>query len=693
MDILPLIKPRSVAVVGASRDIKKIGAQIVQNLIKAGYKGTIYPLNPKAETVQGIKAFASVKDIDGEIDLVVIAIPKQFVSPVVEECIEKRVGSIIVISAGFKEIDEEGAKLERDLANKCKKANIPLLGPNCLGIINPTISLNASFTAQMPPSGDVSFISQSGAFGTASIDWANSHGIGYNLCVSLGNKALLNENHFLQTAQPGTKVIAMYLEDIAQGEQFIDYAAKISKTTPVLLLKPGKSKSAQEAAKSHTGALTGANSVVTTACKQAGIIRTDTSQDLFDLIKAFSFLEELKGNKIAIITNAGGPSIMATDTLEESGLELAPLSEATQNQLKQYLPRESNIHDPIDLIGDAKADRYDNALNIVLKEKNVDACVVLLTPQSSTEIELTAKHIIKHADNSQKPVVAAFIGGTHIEKAVHILNTHRIPCYEYPEQAVHVLGKVWQYYKQRQKLQTTISHTTGTFIPHPIQRNILQSKQAEGKTILLQEEIEDLLKQATIQFPHKKTATKAENAWDHAQEIGLPVVMKISSPDIIHKTESHAVALNLTDEEEITDAFHRLEHVLEKSGGNGHIYVQKQIPKSLELLLGIKRDPIFGPVIVFGSGGIYTEIFKDTASRITPVTRTMALDMINETKIAQILNGFRGEKHNLDQLLVAIMGLSNLARSYPQIAEIDINPLVLVNDTPIALDARVILTR
>jgi len=693
MDITALIKPRSVAVVGASRDIKKIGAQIIHNLVKSGYEGTIYPLNPKAETVQGIKAFSSVTQINSSIDLVIIAIPKQFVLDVINECIEKKVGSIIVISAGFKEVDQEGAKLEREIANKCKKADIPLLGPNCLGIINPMISLNASFTSQMPPQGSVTFISQSGAFGTSSIDWATKHGIGFNLFVSLGNKAQLNETHFLQTVQPGTNVIAMYLEDIANGPQFMTYAAGISRSIPVVLLKPGKSKIAQQAAKSHTGALTGADSVVSTAAEQSGIIRASTSQELFDLIKAFSFLKELKGNKIAIITNAGGPSIMATDTLEQVGLQLAPLSEQTQNSLKQYLPREANVHDPVDLIGDAKADRYDNALSVILKEQNVDGVVVLLTPQSSTEVELTAQHIAKHAKASNKPIIAAFMGGQHIEKGVIILNKHKIPCYEYPEQAVGVFGKVWEYYLVREKLQTTIPNATGSFIQHPIQARMVENALKEGHTNLMQDEVETLLKEAGLHFPEKKVVKNQEEACKFATEIGTPVVMKISSQAIVHKTEAHAVALNLHDEEEIRDAYQRLSHILKKNGNQGTIYIQKQIPKSLELLLGMKRDPVFGPVIVFGSGGIYTEIYRDTSSRIAPLTRNMALEIIKETKISKILEGFRGgEKHDLNHLVHILMGISNLTKAYPQISEIDINPLVLINDIPMALDARVILS-
>ncbi len=692
MDILPLIKPRSVAVIGASRDSKKIGAQIVHNLVKAGYEGIIYPLNPKAETVQGIQAFAKVKDIQGEIDLVVIAIPKQFVSDVISECIEKKVGSIIIISAGFKEIDKEGADLERDIARKCKKADIPLLGPNCLGIINPTIKLNASFTAQMPPVGPITFISQSGAFGTAAIDWAAKHQLGFNLFASLGNKALLNENHFLQTVQSGTKAVAMYLEDIADGAQFLDHASSLSQNTPVILLKPGKSKNAQEAAKSHTGALTGSDSVVSTACKQAGIIRAQNSQELFDLIKAFSFLGELKGNKIAIITNAGGPSIMATDALDEEGLELASLPEQTQNMLRQYLPRESNVHDPIDLIGDAKADRYDHALEIVLNEKNVDACLVLLTPQSSTEIELTAEHIVKHAKASGKPVIASFIGGVHLEKGIRILNTHQIPCYEYPEQAVKVLGKVWQYYSSRNKTQISPSQATGSFVPHPVQQKTIQTAIQEGRHTLSQEEAESLLKEVGVHTPQRKNVDSEESAWQAALTLGTPVVMKISSPQIVHKTESHAVALNLMHEEEVTDAYQRLELILQKAGGQGTIYVQKQIPKTLELLLGMKRDPIFGPVIVFGYGGIYTEIFKDVSSRIAPLSRNSASEMIQETKIAKILEGYRNEeKHDLTPLVHALTGLANIARSYPEIQEIDLNPIVLFNNQPITLDARVIL--
>lgn len=693
MDLKPLIRPQSIAIIGASRDSQKIGAQILNNLIRSNFMGKIYPINPKASAIQGLASYQSVIAVSETIDLAIIAIPQPFVQDAIKDCIQKKVGSIIIITAGFKETGEQGKKLEQDIANQCKKANIPLLGPNCLGIIIPQINLNASFGTQLPKTGNVSFVSQSGAFGTAVIDWAQNNNIGFSLFASLGNKAVLNENHFLELTDPNTKVQAFYLEDIVDGRRFMELSSELTKTTPILLLKPGRTKKAQEAAKSHTGALAGQDDIASTALGQAGVLRANTSEELFDLIKAFSFIKELNGNKIAIITNAGGPSIMATDALESAGLQLAPLSDKTQSDLSQYLPRESNIHDPVDLIGDAKAERYKNALDCVLKDQSVDAIIVLLTPQTSTEIELTAKYIIDHAKNTTKPIIASFIGGSHVEKGLKLLSQNNVLSYQFPEQAVNVLGRFWEY---KQKQQIAINNhiiPNLSYVPNPAHNKLLDQAKSSNRTSLNQDELEELLSECNIKFPAKKRVTSPENAWQNAKELGAPVVMKIASSNILHKSDSGAVILNLYDQEQISESFGQLQKILKNSNDpNGYIYLQKQLPKGLELILGMKRDPVFGPVILIGSGGIYTEVYKDTAEMIAPLTKSQAQKMLESTKIYNILNGARSQqKHNTEVIIQAILKLSNLAMSYSQIKEIDLNPITIINDDLVALDARVIL--
>jgi acetyltransferase len=693
MDLKAFLRPQSVAVIGASRDPQKVGAQILNNLIRSNFQGKIYPINPKATSVQGLQTYASLSDFNETVDLAIIAIPQPFVLEAVDSCITKKVGSIIIITAGFKETGAEGKSLEQEIANKCKKANIPVLGPNCLGLIIPSINLNASFGTQLPKAGNVSFISQSGAFGTAVIDWAQNNDVGFSLFASLGNKAVLNENHFLQVIDSQTKVQIFYLEDIVEGRKFLELAREVVKKIPILILKPGRTKKAQQAAQSHTGALTGQDDVVTTALDQAGVIRLSNTQELFDLTKAFSLIPELAGNKVAIITNAGGPSIIATDAIETAGLELAPLSQETQGKLAQYLPRESNLHDPVDLIGDAKAERYKNALDHVLKDSNVDACIVLLTPQTSTEVELTAQYIADQAKKTNKPILAAFLGGTHVQKGLKLLSQNNILAYHYPEQAVNVLSRVWEYKKkQKQAIENPVL-TNISFVPNPAHLRLLNQIKETNRNILKQDEIEELLTECNIKFPSKKIITSAKEAWTQAEQLITPVVMKISSPNILHKSDSGAVVLNLFEQDEVMESFENLSKILKKANDpTGFIYIQKQIPKGIEILLGVKRDPVFGPVVVVGTGGIFTEVYKDVASGIAPLTKNQAKSILEKTKIFQILSGARGQtKYDIDPVIQAIMRLSNLATSYQQISEIDLNPVTIINNELIALDARVIL--
>jgi acetate---CoA ligase (ADP-forming) len=694
MDLSALLHPHSIAVIGASRDTQKIGSQILSNLVKGDYKGKIYPVNPKATTIQGLQSYPAITDIPDQVDLAIISIPQNIVESTVDQCIEKKVGAIIIITAGFRETGEEGRRLEQDIVQKLHKAKIPMLGPNCLGIIIPPDNLNASFSAKTPSVGNIAFISQSGAFGTAAIDWASNHEIGFSMFVSLGNKALINENHILETVHSETKAIAMYLENISNGHEFMKAAAKTSLQKPIILLKPGKSEKAQQAAKSHTGALTGSDSVITTAMNQAGVIRVNTSQELFDLMKAFSYSPQLAGNKVAVITNAGGPSIMATDAIETSGLQLAEIPEAVQGRLAQYLPREANIHDPIDLIGDAKAERYIKALGELVKEPSVDAIIVILTPQSSTEIELTAQAIVEHAKVAQKPIFAAFLGGTLVEKGIKILNKNKIPCYHYPEQAVNTLVHMWDYTKKRNNIQQLQTIPTTSFIPELRVQKIIENAKKEQRSTLLQNEVEEVLKTTGIHFPQKRIVTSSQEAVKIAHELGTPVVMKISSPEIVHKTENQAVMLNLISEEQINEAFYHLNTITKKltNSSNTTIYVQKQMPAGIEVLVGMKRDISFGPVIVIGTGGIYTELFRDTASLIAPFTKQQAYEMLTKTKVFHLINGYRGSTQiNTDPIVNALTSLSNLSLTYPEIEEIDINPLAVTEDDIVALDARIVI--
>ncbi len=693
MDLLPLIHPKSIAIIGASRDSDKIGAQILSNLVKSNYKGALIPVNPHGGLIQGIQSFKSIKDYPEAVDLVIIAIPQPIVESIVDECIIKKVKAVVIITAGFKEVSEEGKVLEQQIKEKLSKANIPLLGPNCLGIISTYDNMNASFAAQMPDQGNIMFMSQSGAFGTAAIDWASNHHLGFTEFISLGNKSMLNENDFLKRLSPQTKVIVLYLEEISDGKELMSQSMSITPKIPILLLKPGKSEKAALAVKSHTGSLTGSDKVLNTATTQSGIIRVNTTQDLFDLTKAFSSLPSLMGNRIAVITNAGGPGIITTDALETSGLELAPISAKTQEELSRHLPRQANIHDPIDLIGDAKAERYDFALNAVMNEETVDACIVILTPQSSTEIALTAQSIMSHVQRTKKPILAAFMGGTLIEEATKTLTKNNIPCYTFPEQAVYVLSKMWEYQSKKAAIQNLPPLQQITHIPEIISQNILKKAKSENRLSLSQNEIEDIFKGTGITFPARIEVNSSQDAFTKASQLGFPVVMKISSEKVIHKTDQHGVYLNLLDEKQIKESFTQLTALQKKvQDKSATIYVQKQISLDTEILLGMKRDPTFGPVIVVGTGGIYTELYQDTSSRIAPITRNQAHTMLTETRLYQMLSGYRGKDSiNIEPIIQSILNIANISLTYPEIQEIDINPLAVKGSGIIALDARVIL--
>ncbi len=693
MDLLPLLEPKSIAIIGASRDPNKIGAQILSNLLKSNYPGTVIPVNPKKEIIQGHQSLASITEYADKIDLAIIAIPQQLVESVIDESIQKNVGSIIIITSGFKESGLEGKALEERIKQKLISAKIPALGPNCLGIIIPGKNLNASFAAEMPANGNILFLSQSGAFGTAAIDWASNHHIGFSQFISLGNKAIITEDHFLQKIPEKVKVIALYLEEISDGRNFMSLAQNITQKVPVVLLKPGKSEKAALAVKSHTGSLTGSDKVLTIATKQTGILRVNTTNELFDLIKAFSNLPELKGNQIAVITNAGGPGIITTDALETSGLQLAPISEKTQQELSKHLPREANIHDPIDLIGDAKVDRYDHALHTVINEDTVDACIVIVTPQSSTEIELTAQSIVKHVKQTNKPILAAFLGGTLVAEATNTLTQNNIPCYTFPEQAVYVLSRMWEFSQKKLQLKLLPPLQNITHLPDAHQLTILKKVQNENRSTLSQDEVEQIFKRTAITFPRSEVVTSAHDAVQKAIAMGTPVVMKVSSEKIVHKTEQHAVYLNLRDEAQIKESYTQLAGLIKKNPSpNNSIYIQKQMPVGIEVLLGMKRDPTFGPVIVVGTGGTYAELYSDTAARIAPITKSQAQAMLEETKVFQILNGYRGkEVLNSEPIVQAILSIANLALSYPEIQEIDINPLSVTENGIIALDARILL--
>jgi len=687
-------EPESIAVVGASRDSTKLGHMVLKNIIQGGYKGFVYPVNPKSEEVMGLQSYPDVEQIPYDVDLAIIIIPARFVVPVVKQCANKGIKGAIIISAGFGEVSEEGKTWESQIREIARVSGLRVLGPNCLGFINPKIKLNASFGKNLPKVGNVGFLSQSGAFGTAMLDWAEESEVGFNLFVSIGNKVDISENDILEywaeTKIP--KVIVSYLEDIKDGRRFDKLNSQITLKSPHLILKPGRTEAAQEAIKSHTGALAGSDLVVSTALKQFGCLRADGMHDLFDMVRAFSLQPKLKGNRIAVVTNAGGPAVMTTDFIEMNGLRVARFDSRTSEILRDKLPRTANIQDPVDVIGDALADRYAAAIDATLGDPNVDALIVLLTPQVMTQINETADYIGRLAKVHGKTVMAAFVGGKFVESGRNRLEELGVPVYHYPDRAALALKAMNEYrlYVSKEKAKQTIGATDGIGHVDVTKRlnveSIISAARSEGRNVLTPSEGLQIAEIYNITVPKSRIVVNEEDAVSTAEEIGFPVVMKISSEKFLHKTELKGVELNLDSPKKIIDAYQmlrsRLAHELGISTDQveGDIEVQQQIVGGHEVMIGVKKDESFGHLLLFGMGGIYTEIYKDFATRLAPLSMEDANEMIHDTKVFEILTGFRNlPVRDVACIAERLISISRLVTDFPMINELDVNPLIVLD--------------
>ncbi len=698
-----IFSPKSVAVVGASSTPGKVGHDIFENILKGGYKGTLYPVNPKVNSIQCIKALPSVLDIEDDIDLALIILPPHAALKAVEECREKGIKGIVIVSAGFREVGEEGLALENKITNMCREAGIRLVGPNCLGVINPhpAVRLNASFSARMPEKGNLSFISQSGALCTAVLDFAADRGFGFSKFISIGNKADVDEFDLLKYyhKDPDTDVIIIYMEELRVcGQPFIDEVKKITsgeKPTPVLVIKSGKTTAGAVAASSHTGAMAGSDAVYDAIFDEAGIIRIDTVNELFDYAEVFVQKKTLSNNRVAIITNAGGPGIVATDMTELAGLKLAKLNSDTVDALRSHLPSTANIHNPVDVIGDATHDRYENALSAVIKDENVDGALVILTPQSMTDALGTAEAVVKIAKSTNKPIVCNFMGIFDVSSGVQLLQNNHIPTYRFPENAAKALGILYKHsqWLNRQTLaQYEFKHDKENA------RKIITDCFNKKQMYLGEMEGLDVLKSYGFNTLPTVLAENEEEAVSTAESIGYPVVMKIVSPQIIHKSDSGGVKVGLKNPEEVRAAFTQIVSSVKEYNSDAVIdgvLVQKLAMPGQEVILGMNRYPVFGPLIMFGMGGIFVEIFKDVVFRIAPVGRNNAIKMVRNVKVFPMLNGFRGKaKADVEALQKLIVCLSDLVLDNPEIRELDINPLLIHDEGSGATvaDVRIILS-
>ncbi len=697
MDRLDAIfNPASVAVVGASTSPGKVGHDIFVNILKGGFTGTLYPVNPSARSVASVRAYPTIAEIPDSVDLAMIIVPPRVALRSVEDAIAKGIKGIVIVSAGFREVGGEGLEIENRLVAMCREAGVRLVGPNCLGVINPNplVRLNASFSARMPKPGNISFISQSGALCTAVLDFAADREFGFSKFISIGNKADVDELDLLRYlhADPDTEVIMLYVEELRRsGRELIETVKEITagdRPTPVLAIKSGRTTAGAAAAASHTGSLAGSEALYDALFRQCGIIRVDSIDELFDFGSAFAYKNESAlgklrrkvpdGNRVAIVTNAGGPGIVATDMTVSTGLRLAEFSQETIEALASHLPAAANLHNPVDVIGDAAQDRYENALAAVIRDENVDGAMVILTPQSMTNVLGTAEAIAHIARRSHKPIICCFMGVVDVSPGVKYLQEHGIPVYRFPENAAKAFGALYRYsqWLNRQVLAPfSLSHDVNRA------KSIIQTCLNRGQTYLGELDGLDLLACYGFKTLPTQLAASPDEAVEVAEEIGFPVVMKIVSPQIVHKSDAGGVRVGLTDAAAVSEAYVEIVANARRFDAAARIdgvLVQQMAPAGVEAILGVTRYPVFGPLLMFGLGGIFVEVFKDVVFRLAPVTRTSARRMVRSIRGFSLLEGVRGRPRadieNLERMLVS---LSDMALDHPQIKELDINPLRL----------------
>ena len=682
-------EPRSVAVIGASRDPSKVGGSVLANLRSAGFPGRVIPVNARAHSVQGLRAYPSLLDADGEVDLAVITVPAPGVLAALEQCVTKGVQGAVVISAGFRESTEEGQKREADLRRWLVGQRIRVLGPNCLGWIRPSRRLNVTFAPGMPEPGAIAFISHSGALAVAILDWARDRRLGFSLFASLGNQADLNESDLLQAAAEDeeTRVIVLYVEGVADGRRFFDTLSAAAATKPVVLLKTGRSAEGARAVSSHTGALAGSDAAFDAAVRQAGAVRVTRIEELFDLARGLASQPLPSGRRLIVVTNGGGLGIVSTDAARRAGLAVDELPDAVRERLAAVLPSTASLANPVDLVGDADAARYSRALHALGPESG-DALLVVLTAQATTDSAGVARAIVGATRGWSIPVVAAFVGGARLVAGVRALEEAGIPCYPFPEPAVESLAGMVQVADRRRQE----SDPAAQALPAPDVRALVARLAAAGTAQPGLLELAPLFEAYGIPCAIGHAAATPEAAATIAARVGFPVALKVRSPDITHKTEVGGVVLGLGSTSEVTDATRAMLARVRAARPQARIQgvlVQPMVGAGRELLLGMVRDPQFGPLVMVGVGGIYVEVLKDTAARLAPVPLREALAMLDELRMAPLLRGVRGEAP-VDRTAVAelITRFAQLVVDVPGLREIEINPLVAGPAGAVAVDAR-----
>lgn len=691
-----IFNPKTIAVIGASAEEKKVGNAVLRNLLN-GFEGKVYPINPTKSEILSLKCYPTVSAVPDQVDLAVVVIPAKAVAEALRDCARAGVKGVVVITAGFKEVGGEGVAREREIVEIVRSSGIKMVGPNCLGVMNTRNKMNASFAAQLPPPGRVAFFSQSGALGVAIIDWALENNFGFSKFVSFGNKADLNETDFLEyfAKDPETDVILGYIEDVVDGMRFLNVAKEVTKVKPVILIKSGATEAGARAASSHTGALAGSDRAFTEAFRKTGIIRAQGIQELFDTAEMLLSRRLPKGKRLLIVTNAGGPGIIAADTADRLGIKLDPMSSASIDAIADKLPSNASLYNPIDVIGDATSERYRVVLEQASKDEAVEGICVILTPQAMTDVDNIADVVVSVSKVTEKPIFATFIGGQRIRNAVRKLKENHIPHFNDPSVAITAYSKLINFVEFMKR--ETKEHEP-IVIPSEKKRRvaeIIERVKEANVTEIGGEEAFEILSLYGFSFPERALARTPSEAVAVAERIGYPVVMKICSPHILHKTDVGGVKLNLLNEKAVYDAFVEITTNVKRVMPDAFIegvMIYEMISGGKEVILGVSYDSTFGHMVMFGLGGIYVEILKDVSFRVVPVSKEEAFEMIGEIKGSRILDGVRGEKPcDKKDLVNSILRLSQLVEDFPLIKEVDINPYMVFQNGGIALDARIII--
>lgn len=689
----PFFDANGVAIVGASSKPNKLSYGIVRNLTLYGFKGGIYPVNPKADEILGYRCYPDILSVPDPVDLAVIVLPAGIVFPVIQDCEKRGIKAITVISGGFKELGPEGEALEREIVQFVKEHNMRMVGPNCVGTMSLHTGLNTTFLSGVPDTGGIGFLSQSGAILGGVVDYVKGKGIGFSHFVSLGNEADVTETDIIEymAEDADTSVIAAYVEQIQDGQKFLSIAKKVTKKKPIVLLKAGKTSAGARAVSSHTGSLAGSHTAYQAAFAQSGVVEVQTANDLFDVSQAFALQKPPQGNRVAILTNSGGPAALLSDSLANNGFVMADLQPDSMQALRQILNPSAQVANPVDMLGGAEAQDYDQAMRILVNDPNVDVIIPILIPQALVKPLEVAEKISQVSEMTEKTVIAIMMGDSLVKEPRVLLHSRKVPMVVFPESVGTILGAM-KVYADWVKKPVEEPEVFLNVKPDLAKKLIDQSRHLGSMGEVLTRPI---LEAYGIPLVPANIAENEDDAIRVANEIGYPVVMKINSPDILHKSDLGGIRLDLNDAASVRQAYQEMISTVQTKMPNARIegvLIEATAPKGQEVIIGMKRDPGFGPVMMFGLGGIFVELFKDVSFRVSPLTRNDAYDMIQSTRAGKLLTGYRGQKPaDLDAVVDTILRLSQLALNFEEIEEIEINPLLVMEKGCLALDGRVIL--